>query len=366
MHLSGGHSRHRLQAGLAALAFSAFTLAAVAVPSAAQAASKMTAADSTTAAAAPVRLIFDTDLGGDVDDTGAQAVLNAFQDNGNVELLAMMASNPGTKWAVGALDAINTYYRHGNIPLGVRDRGSHGERMANVSSYPEDLARSFPNNTGDGGRVPNATDLYRKILAKQHDHSVTIAVTGSQSNLQNLLNSGPDRYSDLTGQQLIAQKVKQVVAMGSLCNVNWGWAEWNIALDPGAAAQVANEWPTPIVYSGFEVGNSIYTGHRLFTETPTADPVQKAYEDYVGYGNDRNSWDITAAYYAVRGGADGLFGLSQPGVNHINPSDGTNTFTPDPKGHEYCMTKLVPDQQIATALEDRMVQAPVKGRYGER
>jgi hypothetical protein len=26
----------------------------------------------------------------------------------------------------------------------------------------------------------------------------------------------------------------------------------------------------------------------------------------------------------------------------------------------------VPDQQIATALEDRMVQAPVKGRYGER
>lgn len=362
---AGQRGGHPIHIGLAALALGVVALAS-AGPSHVAAASVGTggaSAKTVPAAHAPVKLIWDTDFGGDVDDAGAQALLNALQDNGEVKLLAMMASNPGTQWAAGGMDAINTYYRHGQIRLGVRDRGSHGERMPNVSSYAEDLATSFPNNIGDGARLPDATDLYRKILTKQRNHSVTIVVTGSQSNLQNLLNSGQDRYSDLTGQQLVAQKVDQLVVMGSLCNVDWGWAEWNIALDPPAAAQVANEWPTQIVYSGFEVGDTIFTGHRLFTETPPENPVQKGYEDYVGYGNDRNSWDITAAYYAVRGSSTGLFGLSQAGVNTIDPEDGTNDFTTDPNGHEYCMTTLVPDETIATALEDLMVQAPAHGPY---
>lgn len=362
---AGRRGGHRIQVGLAAMALGAVALTS-AWPNHVAAASvgtETSSAKSAPVAHAPVKLIWDTDFGGDVDDAGAQALLNALQDNGDVELLAMMASNPGTQWAAGGMDTINTYYRHGQIPLGVRDRGSHGERMPNVSGYAEDLATSFPNNIGDGARLPDATDLYRKTLAKQRDHSVTIVVTGSQSNLQNLLNSGPDRYSDLTGKQLVAQKVDRLVSMGSLCTVDWGWAEWNIALDPGAAAQVANEWPTQIVYSGFEVGDTIFTGHRLFTETSAENPVQKAYEDYVGYGNDRNSWDITAAYYAVRGSNDGLFGLSQAGVNRIDPQDGTNHFTTDPNGHEYCMTTLVPDETIATALEDLMVQPPAQGPY---
>jgi inosine-uridine nucleoside N-ribohydrolase len=305
----------------------------------------------------PVGLIFDTDFGGDVDDAGALGMLNAFVDNHEVKLLALMASNPGTKWAAGGMDAINTYYGHDKVALGVRDRDSHGERMDNVSTYAEDLATSFPNDTRDGANLPDATDLYRKILSRKPNHSVTVVVVGSQSNLQNLLNSGPDRYSKLSGTELVARKVTQLVVMGSTCLEPQSWAEWNIALDPPAAAQVAEQWPSPIIYSGFEVGDTIFTGHRLFSETPEYNPVRRAYRDYVGEGNDRNSWDITAAYYAVRGG-NGLFGLSEPGVNEFNADTGTNTFVPDPDGHHYCMTTLVPDEQIATALEDLMVQAP--------
>lgn len=357
MNLPWASSGHRFTVRAAALAVGATCLAALAAPAAASA---------VPAQHAPVRLIFDTDFGGDVDDAGALGMLNGMQDNGEVKLLALMASNPGTTWAAGGMDAIDTYYRHGDIPLGVRDRGSHGERMPNVSTYTEDLAKHFPNNVRDGARLPDSTDLYRRILAEQRDHSVTVAVTGSQSNLQNLLNSGPDRYSRLSGRDLVARKVDQLVVMGSLCDDDSGWAEWNIALDPPAAAQVAQQWPTRIVYSGFYVGDSIYTGHRLFTETPAANPVRKAYEDYVGYGNDRNSWDITAAYYAVRGSRDGLFGLSQAGVNEFDATDGTNHFRVDPSGHHYCMTKLVPDEKIATALENGMVQAPRRGPYGGR
>lgn len=37
----------------------------------------------------PVRLIFDTDMMGDVDDVGTAAVLHALADQGEVKILAM-------------------------------------------------------------------------------------------------------------------------------------------------------------------------------------------------------------------------------------------------------------------------------------
>lgn len=40
--------------------------------------------------AAPIQLIIDTDLGFDVDDVGAIAVANYFQDVGEAEILCMV------------------------------------------------------------------------------------------------------------------------------------------------------------------------------------------------------------------------------------------------------------------------------------
>jgi hypothetical protein len=314
---------------------------------------------------APVKLIYDTDFGGDVDDAGVTAMLNALQRAGEVDVLAMMASNP-TRHAAPGLDAINTYYGHGNIPIGsvkpvfdhVPSPPTPGAVIPgnNVSGYAELLARGWPNNVRDGSRVPEAVDLYRKILARQRDGSVTIVAVGGQINLGGLLASGPDRHSRLTGGQLVDRKVDQLVIMGAAFPSG---REWNIMLEPAAAARVADEWPTPIVYSGFEIGDTIMTGARLFTEVEPDNPVLNAYEDYVGWGNDRSSWDQTAAYFAVRGG-DGLFRLSEPGEVAIAP-DGSNTFQPDPDGDRRYLLTTAPDETIADAIEDLMVQP---GRHG--
>jgi hypothetical protein len=310
----------------------------------------------------PVKLIYDTDFGGDVDDAGVAAMLNAMQDNGEVEVLAMMASNP-TRHAAPGLDAINTYYGHGNIPIGsVKPVFDHVPSPPtpgavidgnNVSGYAELLARGWPNNVRDSARAPDAVELYRKILAKQADGSVTIVVVGGQINLGGLLASGPDNNSDLTGSELVAEKVDRLVVMGARFPSG---REWNIMLEPAAAAAVADSWPTPVFYSGFEIGDTIFTGSRLFTETPADNPVLNAYEDYVGWGNDRSSWDQTAAYFAVRGG-DGLFNLSEPGEVEIAP-DGSNTFTAAADGDRRYLLTAVPDATIATAIEDLMVQPP--------
>ena len=69
------------------------------------------------AAKAPVRVIFDTDVGGDVDDAGALAVLHALADRGEREILAMGVVI-GHEAAVPYVHAVNTWYGRPNLPIG--------------------------------------------------------------------------------------------------------------------------------------------------------------------------------------------------------------------------------------------------------
>ncbi len=65
------------------------------------------------------KIIFDTDIGGDADDLGALAMLHTFVKRGDCELLAIMSWTTD-KYAVPAIDAINRFYLHPNIPIGTR------------------------------------------------------------------------------------------------------------------------------------------------------------------------------------------------------------------------------------------------------
>ncbi len=67
---------------------------------------------------APVRVILDTDMMGDVDDVGAVAVLHALADRGEATILAMgvCVKNP---WSPLCLDALNTYFGRPDLALGV-------------------------------------------------------------------------------------------------------------------------------------------------------------------------------------------------------------------------------------------------------
>ncbi|MEL6894852.1 MAG: nucleoside hydrolase, partial [Planctomycetota bacterium] len=67
---------------------------------------------------APVPVVFDTDISGDVDDVLALAMLHALADRGECEIRAVTISkiNPLTAPFV---DAVNTYYGRPEIPIGV-------------------------------------------------------------------------------------------------------------------------------------------------------------------------------------------------------------------------------------------------------
>lgn len=324
----------------AALALTACILSAGAMGSGTPAAARKKA----------VPVILDTDIGPDVDDAGAAAVLNALADNGEARILAMGCCT-ASPWGAPCLDAINTYYRRPDVPLGTL-QGKPG--FLTDSRYNRQVAEGFPRRLRSGSDAEAAATLYRRVLARQPDRSVTMCAVGPLSNLQRLLESGPDKSSKLTGAELVAKKVTLLSVMGGRFPAG---KEWNWEQDPPAATAVLAHWPTPMVMSGFEIGEHILTGKRLHTETPESNPVRVAFALFPGPDKDRESWDETAVLAAVRG-AQPYWTLSGPGTVSVDARDGRNQWQAQPDGNRRYLITSQPSEQVKKALEDLMVQAP--------
>src|SRR5271169_4772640 len=69
-------------------------------------------------AAPPLHVIFDTDMGNDVDDALALAELHAFESRGEAHLLAVTITKDN-QWAPVFVDLLNTFYGRPNIPIGI-------------------------------------------------------------------------------------------------------------------------------------------------------------------------------------------------------------------------------------------------------
>ena len=69
------------------------------------------------AAATPIPLIIDTDLGFDVDDVGAVCLANELMILGEANILAIV-TDTGYKQSIGGVSSINHYYGHDSILLG--------------------------------------------------------------------------------------------------------------------------------------------------------------------------------------------------------------------------------------------------------
>lgn len=299
----------------------------------------------------PVPIIFDSDIGPDVDDAGTAALLNALADRGEARILAMNCCT-SSEWGAPCLDAINTYYGRPDIPIGTYK----GEGFLLESRYNRQVAEEFPNDLKSGKNAPDATEVYRKVLARQKDGSVVICAVGPLNNLARLLESGADRHSKFAGRELVARKVRRLVVMGGRYPEG---KEWNFEQAPAAAAKVLAEWPTPVLASGWEIGSRVHTGARLQAETPEANPVRRAYALYVGAGKHRESWDQTALYAAVRN-PESLWNLRAGGRIVVDPKTAVNRWEPDAAGTHSFLVEREPVAAVQQAIEDLMVQAPAR------
>ncbi len=232
----------------------------------------------------PKKIIYETDMCLDVDDVGALAMLHGLANNDEVELLAV-CFNEVHPAAASAIDAVNTWYGRGDIPIGVYKK----DLPDPDPSVYLDALKKFPHDL-DNKSAPGALDVYRSVLAEQPDKSVTIISVGFINNLYDLLKAEPD---------LVSRKVRELVVMGGRHGGGFNLARHNTA---DAADFLIRNWPSPLVFS--QPGTGILTGERL--ENLTEDnPVREAYYQFF-YGSfcGRHSWDQIAVLYGVRGVSD--------------------------------------------------------------
>jgi hypothetical protein len=291
---------------------------------------------------AQVKIIFDTDFGGDADDLGALVMLHNLHNKGECELLGI-ASWTTEQFAIPAMDAVNRFYGNPDIPMGIRSRGYHFQDW----NYNKPIADSFPHKlTNDDAML--AVDLYRKILSEQEDNSVVIVTLGPLKNIEDLIKSGPDKYSPLSGNDLINKKVKKLSIMGG--HFPEGKNEWNFNGNmPGVTRFVLENLNVPVIFSGFELGNRIKTG-TVFNDIDKNHPLFVGFmhfsqhaswmkDNFKGKILDNASFDQTSVLYAVRGGV-GEYWDKVEGGRCVAEENGDNKWvTGEKSNHSYLVLK---------------------------
>jgi len=284
----------------------------------------------------PQKIIYETDMCTSIDDVGALALIHGLQNRGETELLAVCLNATGDNDGVAAIDAINTWYGRGDIPIGIW-KGSYPE--PDTSKYMHVLTL-FPHDI-DNNSAPSALETYQKVLAKQPNKSVTIISTGYLQNLDDLLRNDPN---------LVATKVKELVIMGAYQND----PEHFVLHDTEKAAQnVIKNWPTPLVFH--LLGEGIMTGSGL-KDAPVENPVRMAY--YLQLGSkfrDNASWDQMTVLYGVRG-ASGLFKQNTTGTGMLVNGYKWNFQ----ERNDSWLELLLPEASYAKMINDLMLEPPKK------
>jgi inosine-uridine nucleoside N-ribohydrolase len=301
----------------------------------------------------PVPLIYDTDIGNDVDDALALGVIHALESRGECKLLAVTITKDHELCAP-FVDAVNTFYGRGDIPIGVvRDGATPEASKFNVLAEVEDEGElRYPHDLRGGNDAPEATELLRRVLAGQPDRSVVICQVGFSTNLARLLDTNPDEYSPLEGRELVEKKVRllSVMAGDFRQSVKRRIREFNVVQDVPASQKLAKEWPTPIVYSGFEIGIAIgYPAVSIERDYSYVrhHPLQEAYQLYMPTPHERPTWDLTSVLWAVRPD-HGYFGLSSKGRAFFDEK-GATTFRENSGGlHRYL---TVDERQVERVKE---------------
>jgi inosine-uridine nucleoside N-ribohydrolase len=278
-------------------------------------------------AGAPVHLILDTDIGNDVDDALALAMIHGLQSRAEVQLLAVTITKDNRD-AAPFVAGVNAFYGAPDVPIGVVHNGKTPEDSPMLKTAAGSQSRTYP----------EAVELLTRILAREGDGSVSIAQIGFSTNLARLVASP-------SGRRLVQQKVKTLYLMAG--NFAQPKPEYNVFTDAAAFGSLMQNWPTPIVFSGFEIGLKISFPYEAIVKDfrySAHHPIVEAYKTYVGKPEDHPNWDSTAVLEAIRPDR-GYFALSAPGRVSLGKKN-TTIFTPDTKGNcRYLILK--PDRTAA-------------------
>jgi transcriptional pleiotropic regulator of transition state genes len=131
------------------------------------------------------------------------------------------------------------------------------------------------------------------------------------------------------------------------------YAEYNVVCDAVASQNVADNWPTPKSYLGWEAG-LMETGECL-TTAPADHPVRMAYELWNnGRQCKRCSWDPMTVLYAIEEDSP-LVRNSRPGTVRFTP-EGYTVFTAEDNGPDHYAELTADDETIVNHINGLLLK----------
>ena len=312
-------------------------------------------------------VILDSDMGPDIDDALALAMLHAYEKLGRADIAAVTVSRNSD---IGAryVDLLNTFYGRPDIPIGVY-RGSTPQD-GNEYYYTGDVVSSgrYAYDVHENP-IPQGFEVMRRVLADAPDQGVILVQIGYSTNTAKLLQSGPDEISPLTGRELVEAKVKLLSVMGGRNDSSA--TEFNIQADVPSARLVFGSWPGHLIQSDANLGQGILYPLASIVEDfddalphPIPDsylnkpiPWHQANGDFY----DMRSWDLTSVMAGLEDPSS-YFPVTGPGSVTVD-DQGRSRFVADPDGlHRSLGTHWqltsADKQRVVARMVEMVTQAP--------
>ncbi|MFK7891203.1 MAG: nucleoside hydrolase, partial [Granulosicoccus sp.] len=249
-------------------------------------------------------VIYDTDMGPDIDDALALAALHTYANKGMAHIAAVTLSR-NSDMGARYIDLLNTFYARPDIPVGVYRGNTSTDNSEN--GYTRDIVNSgkYPYSLNTS-TLPLGHLLMRDVLLSSPDNSVVIIQVGFSTNTARLLAEYPD---------LVARKVRLLSVMAGDFIINGGsngsdnFSEFNVRIHPSSARLLFDRWPNEMVVSEFHLGNnilyplsSIRNDFGYVRNHPIKDSYLNSTYDWHranGDSYDIKSWDITSVIAAI-------------------------------------------------------------------
>lgn len=287
-----------------------------------------------------VNMILDSDFGSSTDDLFALMMLNHYIDDGLVDLKGVVVDREGEKNAQ-LVDIFNTYYGHPDIPIGLERNGVKNPRCFipynGICDLKDAQGQPLFKRSQDLSNCLDGYKLYRRLLSQAEDKSIVVVAIGFATTLAQLFESGADEYSNQSGLDLFAQKVKAVYIQSGRFESGDSLSGYNMRAASRQSAIFYDKFPknVDIVMSPSNIGDQMdYLPKDVLVDLSYTEvnPIKAVYTNYTCDTGQR-MWDTNCLVNAVLG--DAQYHLSPRGwVSFVDRGEESlMLFKNDPNGN---------------------------------
>ncbi len=284
-------------------------------------------------------IILGTDWWTDCDDCVAVRLLANAHKNGEIRLLGV-GIDGCMEFSAPSLNAFLTYEGLPDIPIGIDLDGT--DFSGDNFKYQEPLCE-FPHAVKSNEECEDAVSMYRRLLMNTEGKTDIIEIGFCQI-LSGLLESE-------NGIELVREKVGTLYVMAGKWDTEGGLEHnfCNNERSRKAGHILCEKCPVPIVFLGFEAGESVLTGDSL----PTDDLLHIALLHHGHAEKGRCSWDPMTALLAVIGDPEKAGYDTVCGTARLDEKTGKNYFTEGDGLHKY-VVKVKPDSFYRDEIQRRI------------